>query len=181
MRIISARPLGRENLPASELADFLRLRQDPEGKTAPEEFLYTALQTAIDEIEARVSFVIFGRNVKLTHESGLPAAIPFSVRDEPSLRSVRRGDEAIDTSEFQLIIGKEIRIDSQLHKYANNLTFYFSLGPGRWESVEGDLQMAVLVLAAQYYRNRDEGSAHNFGIPAEVRHLIEKHRIIRLG
>ncbi len=57
----------------------------------------------------------------------------------------------------------------------------FFAGYGTWDKVPGDLQQAVMMLAAFYYENRDGMVAENAQIPLAVSVLLEPHKRLRIG
>lgn len=187
--------MADEALPVQALKDHLRLGTGFSGDGMQDVLIVAQLRAAIAMIEARTGKALLARRFKLTLErlrggeagQALPVA-PVSAIVSVHIVSSRDGVETeVDPSRYRLVQDmSRPRLVGGLGGLphlsdGDRVDIRFDAGFGAsWGAVPADLGHAVLLLAAEYYETRHEGSLTRTALPMAVHALIERWRTVRL-
>ena len=185
-------PIPAAALPVAELRDHLRLSSGFSDDTTQDALLEQYLRAAIASIEGRVSRALYQRGYVLRlarwrdgYAERLPIAPVVSVE---SLTLIDRdGSEiVVDPARYALDAdGMRPRLEAAGTALPGIPTrgaveIAFTAGFGlAWEDIPADLRQAVLLLAAQYYEDREAGGDDDMGFA--IRALLERWRDLRHG
>lgn len=179
-------------LPLAELRDHIRLGSGFADDALQDGLLMAYLRSALAAIENRTGKVLLERTfewVLFEWRSPTKQPLPLApVQDVPQI-----GFEDPDGSVAYTSEGWILKQDSQRPflvptgaclpaiptDYALKIQMLAGFGAS-WSDVPGDLQQAVLMLAAYFYENRQESDAPSGGMPFGVRSLIEPYRTVRV-
>ena len=180
-------------LPVQGLKDHLRLGTGFADGAMQDGLIESYLRAALAAIEGRTGKAILQRRFKLVldqwrsaEEQALPVA-PVVVIESVTLVAADGSSTVVQPAAYTL------GADFQRPKLAavgyllpnvptdGRVEIVFDAGFGAvWAQVPADLQQAVLLLAAQYYEQRNEFTGASVGLPQPVQALIERWRTVRV-
>ena len=180
-------------LPVQGLKDHLRLGTGFADGAMQDGLVESYLRAALAAIEGRTGKAILQRRFKLVldqwrsaEEQALPVA-PVVVIESVTLVAADGSSTVVQPAAYTLVA------DFQRPKLAavgyllpnvptdGRVEIVFDAGFGAvWAQVPADLQQAVLLLAAQYYEQRNEFTGASAGLPQLVQALIERWRTVRV-
>jgi uncharacterized phiE125 gp8 family phage protein len=180
-------------LPVQALKDHLRLGTGFSDGAMQDGLLASYLRAALAAIEGRTGKAILQRRFKLVLEAwrdgaeqALPVA-PVAAIVSVTLVSAAGDENVVSSSTYRLVADfqrpKLAGLGCLLPNVPNDgrVEIVFDAGFGAvWAEVPADLQQAVLLLAGQYYEQRNEFGAGSVGLPAPVQALIERWRTVRV-
>lgn len=180
-------------LPVQALKDHLRLGSGFSDDAMQDSLIESYLRAAMAAIEGRTGKALLSRRFKLAlpdwrdmNEQALPVA-PCSAIVSVVLVDAEDGGVTVASSRYRLVQdGSRPKLAAKgylLPTVPTNgrveVIFEAGFGSG-WGSVPADLQQAVLLLAAQYYENRNDFTGAASGLPYPVTALIERWRTVRV-
>jgi uncharacterized phiE125 gp8 family phage protein len=180
-------------LPVQGLKDHLRLGTGFADGAMQDGLIESYLRAALAAIEGRTGKAILQRRFKLvldqwrsTEEQALPVA-PVVAIESVTLVAADGSSTVVQPAAYTLVL------DFQRPKLAavgyllpnvptdGRVEIVFDAGFGAvWAEVPADLQQAVLLLAAQYYEQRNDFTGAVAGLPQPVQALIERWRTVRV-
>ncbi len=180
-------------LPVQGLKDHLRLGTGFADGAMQDGLVESYLRAALAAIEGRTGKAILQRRFKLVleqwrsaEEQALPVA-PVVAIASVTLVAADGSSTVVQPSAYRLAA------DFQRPKLAavgyllpnvptdGRVESVFDAGFGAvWAEVPADLQQAVLLLAAQYYEQRNDFTGAAAGLPQPVQALIERWRTVRV-
>lgn len=181
------------DLPLDALKDHLRLGTAFGSDGLQDGLIEAHLRAAIAAIEARIGKVLLTRNFKLTlanwrslSEQTLPLA-PASAVTKVSVFDLNGVEMVLDAARYGLQADthrpKVLAVGMLFPNVPSDgrIEILFSAGFGTtWAAVPADLAHAAMLLAAQYYETRHDGTVQPYGLPMAVQSLIERYRNIRV-
>ncbi|MCB1406475.1 MAG: head-tail connector protein [Rhodobacteraceae bacterium] len=190
MDLIETSAVDDGDLPVAALRAHLRLGAGFADEATVDALLLQYLRAAMATIEARIGKALMTRDFRLTlpcwrwaDAQALPVA-PVTVVTSVTLIDASGLPELVDPARWRLIADRH---RPQLAATGAVLPMVptkgaveiaFSAGFGAvWDAVPDDLRQAVMLLAAQYYEHRSEGSA---ALPGAVEALLGRWRPVRL-
>lgn len=180
-------------LPVQGLKDHLRLGTGFADGAMQDGLVESYLRAALAAIEGRTGKAILQRRFKLVleqwrsaEEQALPVA-PVVAIESVTLVAADGSSTVVQPSAYRLAA------DFQRPKLAavgyllpnvptdGRVEIVFDAGFGAvWAEVPADLQQAVMLLAGQYYEQRNEFTGASAGLPQPVQALIERWRTVRV-
>ena len=180
-------------LPVQNLKDHLRLGTGFSDSGMQDGLIATYLRSAVAAVEGRIGKALLTRRFRLTlpdwrntSEQALPVA-PVSALISLTLYDILGAATVISATRYRLVqdthrpkllsVGyllPAIPVDGKVE-----VVFDAGFG-GTWADVPPDLQHAVLLMAAQYYEQRNQFAEASPGLPYPVLSLIERWRIVRV-
>lgn len=180
-------------LPVQGLKDHLRLGTGFADGAMQDGLVESYLRAALAAIEGRTGKAILQRRFKLVleqwrsaEEQALPVA-PVVAIASVTLVAADGSSTVVQPSAYRLAA------DFQRPKLAavgyllpnvptdGRVEIVFDAGFGAvWAEVPADLQQAVMLLAAQYYEQRNDFTGATAGLPQPVQALIERWRTVRV-
>ncbi|MFM2349346.1 MAG: hypothetical protein RIR04_312 [Pseudomonadota bacterium] len=180
-------------LPVQGLKDHLRLGTGFADGAMQDGLVESYLRAALAAIEGRTGKAILQRRFKLVleqwrsaEEQALPVA-PVVAIASVTLVAVDGSSTVVQPSAYRLAA------DFQRPKLAavgyllpnvptdGRVEIVFDAGFGAvWAEVPADLQQAVMLLAGQYYEQRNDFTGAVAGLPQPVQALIERWRTVRV-
>ncbi|MGV8955981.1 MAG: head-tail connector protein [Cypionkella sp.] len=179
--------------PVQAMKDHLRLGTGFGDDGLQDGLIEGHLRAAMAAIEGRIGKALLQRQFKLVlqdwrsqDEQALPVA-PVS-----SILSVTVVDQAgaavvLEPVRYRLVadlqrsklVAVGILLPSVPAEGHVEVEFEAGFGP-LWAAVPPDLAQAVLLLAAEFYENRNDQAQRSFGLPTSVQMLIERWRTVRV-
>lgn len=186
-------PIAATALPLRAMKDHLRLGSGFADDGLQDGLVESYLRAAIAAIEGRVGKALMTRRFMLRLDDWrwpdmqtLPVA-PVSLIASLTLVDGAGVSVVVDPSRYRLIADthrpKLAGVGSTLPTVPTNgrVDVLFDAGFGAtWAEVPADLQQAVLLLAAEYYENRNEMGTREAGLPYAILALIERWRTVRI-
>lgn len=193
MRLTEVSGVALGALPVQELKDHLRLGTGFSDGGMQDGLIESYLRAALAAIEGRTGKAILERRFKLVlerwrsaAEQSLPMA-PVSAIASVTLVAADGSATVVQPAAYHLVT------DFQRPKLAavgcllpnvpcdGRVEIEFFAGYGAaWAEVPPDLQQAVMLLAAQYYEQRNDFTGAPAGLPQPVQALIERWRTVRV-
>lgn len=185
--------IENSHLPISALREHLRLGTGFEDSALQDELLEVYLRAAIASVEGRIGVILVPRVFSLQLTSWRnPQEQRFPIRPLSKVTSFaiydRLGAVVVhDLIDFDLLIeghtpvlkSAQGGLPSIPDGGIAEIVFEAGFGPD-WQAVPSDLAQATILLAANFYENRN-GSDENGGIPKSVAALLERHRLVRVS
>lgn len=179
--------------PVQAMKEHLRLGTGFSDDGMQDALIEGYLRAAMAAIEGRIGKAILQRQFKLTlqewrnsGEQALPIApvqtvVSVSVVDSLGTAVV------VDAARYRLVADMQrpkvvavgILLPSVPSDGRAEVVFDAGFGPD-WAAVPADLAQAVILLAAEFYDNRNDSAQRSFGLPATVQMLIERWRTVRV-
>ena len=180
-------------LPVQGLKDHLRLGTGFADGAMQDGLIESYLRAALAAIEGRTGKAILQRRFKLVldqwrsaEEQALPVA-PVVAIESVTLVAADGSSTVVQPAAYRLAA------DFQRPKLAavgyllpnvptdgrGEIVFDAGFGAG-WAQVPADLQQAVMLLAGQYYEQRNDFAGAVAGLPQPVQALIERWRTVRV-
>ncbi len=194
MNLIETTVLTSADFPIAELKDYLRLGSGFTDDDVQDGLLETCLRAAMGAIEARTTKVLIERAFEYKFYSyregcgGMLMPISPLIYLNQFIMYDKMGNSTDHSkNDFQLMT------DSQRPRMiakAGDLPeipelgwglLRFLAGHGAWDTVPRNLQLAMLMLAASYYENRDVVVSGRAQMPLTVAALLEPYQRVRLG
>lgn len=181
-----------QTLPLAEFRAHLRLATGFADDAAADPVLEAYLLSAITAIEARLGKALFVRDFgwrisrwRGRDRQGLPIG-PVQSLDAVTLVLADGTNRALDTGIFVLDRGTQTLcargVSLPVIPTGAELELVFTAGFGaNWAAVPADLRQAVLLLASNYFENRQGRSDGGDAIPFGIMALLEPYRNLRLG
>lgn len=180
-------------LPVQAMKDHLRLGSGFSDDGLQNGLIEGYLRAAMAAIEGRIGKALLARRFKLTlqdwravGEQPLPVA-PVSAVISVTLFDAALVATPVAASRYRLVQDlsrpKLAALGVLLPLVPNDgrVEVVFDAGFGAaWAAVPADLAQAVLLLAAEYYENRNDLGARLTGLPMAVQVLIERWRTVRV-
>lgn len=192
MHLSEQTPIPAAALPLAEFRAHLRLSSGFADDTTEDGLLESYLRAAIATVEGRVARALFARAFTLRlgrwrdgYAERLPLA-PVTSIDAVTLIAADGTETTVAPTRYRLDAdGMRPRIEAAgsalpMIPTGGAVLIAFTAGFGAaWDEIPADLRQAVLLLAAQFYENRESGSSADldFGLRA----LLERWRDIRIG
>lgn len=181
------------SLPVQGLKDHLRLGSGFTEDGLQDGLIEAYLRAAMAAVEGRIGKVMLARRFKLVLEDWRnPGEQPLPVAPVGSVVSVTLVDAAevasvVDAGRYRLVPDMHrpklgaVGVLLPTVPLDGRAEVVFDAGFGTtWAEVPVDLAQAVMLLAAEYYENRQPGDAAQAGLPFAVQALIERWRTVRL-
>lgn len=177
-------------LPIEEFTEHLRLGTGFADSAVQDGLIALQLRAAMAAIEARIGKVLLQRAFRwdlAEWRSADVQALPLAPVQQ--IQSVRMVDRV---GESRLVPETRWRLVPDMHRpkvaatgfilpgipTGGHVRIEFVAGFGAWKDIPADLRQAVLMLAAQFYENR-QGLGGEVAIPFGVVALIERWRTVR--
>ena len=193
MMLTEETPVPIAALPVEEFKDHLRLGSGFADDAMQDGLIEAYLRAAMAAIEGRIGKAILQRRFKLTlqdwramDEQALPVA-PVKALVSVSVVDAVGAAVVIDPARYRLVADMQrpklvavgILLPSVPSDGQAEVVFDAGFGPD-WAAVPADLAQAVILLAAEFYDNRNDAAQRSFGLPATVQMLIERWRTVRV-
>ena len=180
-------------LPVQGLKDHLRLGTGFADGAMQDGLVESYLRAALAAIEGRTGKAILQRRFKLVleqwrsaEEQALPVA-PVVAIASVTLVAADGSSTVVQPAAYRLAADfqrpKLVAVGYLLPNVPTDgrVEIVFDAGFGAvWAEVPADLQQAVLLLAAQYYEQRNDFTGAVAGLPQPVQALIERWRTVRV-
>lgn len=184
-----------EVLPVQALKDHLRIGTGFSDDGMQDGLIVAQLRAAIAMIEGRTGKALLARRFRLSLDrlqsgrsgQALPVAPVSSIISVHLFSGPEAQESTVDPGRYRLVqdmarprIVGGLGGLPQLFE-GDRIDIVFDAGFGStWGAVPADLGQAVLLLAAEYYETRHEGSLTRTALPMSVHALIERWRTVRL-
>jgi uncharacterized phiE125 gp8 family phage protein len=179
--------------PVQAMKDHLRLGTGFSDDGMQDALIESYLRAAMATIEGRIGKIILLRRFKLTlqnwrnlDEQALPVA-PVQSLISVTLVAADGALTEVEPARYRLVADmqrpKLVAAGILLPTVPNEgkIELVFDAGFGTdWGAVPSDLAQAVILLAAEFYENRNDQSQRSYGLPATVQMLIERWRTVRV-
>jgi len=193
MRLTEVRSVSLNALPVQGLKDHLRLGTGFSDEGMQDGLIESYLRAALAAIEGRTGKAILQRRFKLelekwrnAAEQALPVA-PVAAIASVKLVAADGSATVVQPMAYQLVTDfqrpKLAGVGFLLPNVPSDgwVEIEFVAGYGAvWAEVPPDLQQAVMLLAAQYYEQRNDFTGTPLGLPQPVQALIERWRTVRV-
>ena len=185
--------IASNTLPVQNLKDHLRLDTGFSDSGMQDGLIETYLRSAMAAVEGRIGKALLTRRFRLTlpdwrntAEQSLPVA-PVSALISLTLFDILGAATVISATRYRLVQDthrpKLLSVGYLLPTVPveGKVEVVFDAGFGAtWADVPPDLQHAVLLMAAQYYEQRNQFAEASPGLPYPVLALIERWRTVRV-
>ncbi len=180
-------------LPLRDMRDHLRLASGFGDDGVQDGLIEAYLRAALAAIEGRIGKILIPRSFRWVLEDwrdpdaqALPVA-PVQSVEAVTLVDAAGGTVAVEPGRYRLVadlhrprltaVGLALPAVGQ----GGRIEIVFTAGFGAgWPDVQADLRQAVLMLAAEYYENRNEMGLREQGLPFGIMALIERWRTARV-
>lgn len=193
MNLVEANTIPVFELPLAQLRDQLRVASGFADDAVQDGVLEAVLRAALAAVEARTGKALLSRGFRWTVNAWrAPEAQALPIAPVTELTGFkfigRNGDETpIDLDWVQLVQDAQrpmLRANgASLPKIPVGGVAEIGFTAGfalNWEGLPGDLQLAVLVLAAYFYEHRGDGAMEDGNMPLPVAVLTERYRTVRI-
>lgn len=193
MMLTEETPVGAAVLPVQVLRDHLRLGSGFADDGMQDALLEAYLRAALAAIEGRIGKVLPTRTFRWVLEDWRDGMTqPLPVGPVQAMASVVVFDGA---GVAHVVPPEAYRLVADVHRprlvargmalpavaQGGRVEMVFTAGFGAvWGDVPADLRQAVLLLAAEYYEQRDEMGLRTAALPFGVTALIERWRTVRV-
>ena len=192
MMLTEITQVSAASLPVQAMKDHLRLGSGFGTDGLQDGLIEAHLRAAMAAIEGRIGKVILSRSFKLVLDDWRDQGEqPLPVAPVTSVASVALIDAAavstvLAASRYRLVADQHrpklaavgLLLPSVPSDGRIEIVFVAGFGAA-WSAVPADLAQAVLLLAAEYYENR-QSMGTPAGLPAAVQVLIERWRTVRV-
>ncbi len=193
MMLSEEAPIAVAALPIRELRDHLRLGSGFAEDGLQDGLVEAYLRAALAAIEGRIGKILIARGFRWVLEDwrdreaqALPVA-PVQSVTSVTLIDASGAATVIASAAYRLITdahrpklaAKGTSLPSVPADGRVEVVFVAGFGSG-WVDVPADLRQAVLLLAAEYYENRNEMGLREQGLPFGIMALIERWRTVRV-
>jgi uncharacterized phiE125 gp8 family phage protein len=192
MHLTELSPIPDAALPVAVFREHLRLSSGFGDAVTDDALLRQYLRAALAQVEGRTGRALLARGFRLRlnrwrddYAQTLPVA-PVSALSAVTLQDALGTQTVLPAGMVALeadgarprLVALGLALPTIPTGGAVLIDFIAGFGPA-WADLPADLRQAVLLLAAQYYENRDggQGADMDFGVQA----LLERWRDIRIG
>jgi uncharacterized phiE125 gp8 family phage protein len=193
MMLSEVTPISTAALPLQAMKDHLRLGSGFADDGLQDGLVEAYLRAAMAAIEGRIGKALLTRRFRMQLEDWrwaetqtLPVA-PVSSIVSVSMIDGAGVPTAVDPARYRLVADmhrpKLASTGSALPSVPTNGSAEISFDAGfgaAWSDVPSDLRQAVLMLAAEYYENRNDMGLRDAGLPYGIMALIERWRTVRV-